>query len=715
MRLAQTEVYEVATFYHHFDVVKEGDAAPPALTVRVCDGLSCEMAGAQDLLARLPALLGTRRARDRGAVHRPLRAGAGRGRRPEPGAQRHRRRGRRRGRGRSRRTHEPEGFIDLAAYKAAGRLRAAAASASPASATSTTSSRRWRTRACAASAARAFRPAASGASCAAKPAPRLMAVNIDEGEPGTFKDRVYLERDPHRFLEGMLIAAWAVGIAKIYVYLRDEYHGCRALLEAELAKLRAAPPYPGMPEIDPAPRRRRLHLRRRVGDDRIDRRQARHAAAAPAVRRAGRPVRPADARAQLRDAVLGARASSRRAASGSPRTAATAARACARSRSRAASASPGVKLAPAGITIQRADRRVLRRHAGRAHASTPTCRAAPRAASCRRRWPTSRSTSTRCSRTAASSARPRSSCCRTTTRAVDAARNLMRFFEHESCGQCTPCRVGTAKASALIEQPTWDLPLLADLSQVMRDASICGLGQAAPNPIDCVVKYFPHELEITHERHHAQRDRAQLDAPIVSFELERPRGRRRRAERDAHRDRRRAKASRSRTFATRPASTRSATAAPAWSRSTASACWRRRAAARRRRAWKSRPTASARVKSQKMVLELLLSDMPEARVHAPQRGRPVGARSSASASRASRRAQPVARRPVAPGHRRQPRRLHPVHALRARLPRRAGQRRHRPGLPRRRTRRSCSTWTTRWARPPASPAASACRPARPAR
>ena len=81
-------------------------------------------------------------------------------------------------------------------------------------------------------------------------APRLMAVNIDEGEPGTFKDRVYLERDPHRFLEGMLIAAWAVGIARIYIYLRDEYHGCRAMLEAELARLRAASAVPGLPEID---------------------------------------------------------------------------------------------------------------------------------------------------------------------------------------------------------------------------------------------------------------------------------------------------------------------------------------------------------------------------------------------------------------------------------------------------------------------------------
>ncbi len=137
-------------------------------------------------------------------------------------------------------------------------------------------------------------------------APRLMAVNIDEGEPGTFKDRTYLERDPHRFLEGVLVAAQVVGIEAVYIYLRDEYHGCRALLQAETC------PAAGRPAVRPAadraaPRRRCLHLRRRVGDDRKHRRQARRAAHAPALHRAGGPVRPADAGAQLRDAVLGAR------------------------------------------------------------------------------------------------------------------------------------------------------------------------------------------------------------------------------------------------------------------------------------------------------------------------------------------------------------------------------------------------------------------------
>ena len=247
MRLAQTEVFEVASFYHHFDIVKEGGTAPPALTVRVCDGLSCEMAGAAELLQRLPALLG----KDVRVIAAPC---IGRceqapaavvGQTPVPNA-----------------SCEavvakvkanvtrplPEGHIDYAAYQAAGGyalLKACDSGVRDVEAVIKTledsglrglggagfpAGRKWRI-------------------VRAEAAPRLMAVNIDEGEPGTFKDRVLLEHDPHRFLEGMLIAAWAVGIARIYIYLRDEYHGCRALLETELEKLKAHPPIAAMPEI----------------------------------------------------------------------------------------------------------------------------------------------------------------------------------------------------------------------------------------------------------------------------------------------------------------------------------------------------------------------------------------------------------------------------------------------------------------------------------
>ncbi|HSH90348.1 MAG TPA: NAD(P)H-dependent oxidoreductase subunit E, partial [Ramlibacter sp.] len=248
MDLAQAEVYEVASFYHHFDIVKEGEDVPAPLTVRVCDGLSCEMAGAQDLLERLPAILG----RDVRVLHAPC---VGRceqapvavvGQNPVPHANDAKvvelvRAGAVK--------HEPEGYVDYAVYQAAGGyetlkqcingqrdvesviatmeasgLRGLGGAGFPAG-------RKWRI-------------------VRAEPAPRLMAVNIDEGEPGTFKDRVYLERDPHRFLEGMLIAAWAVGIDAIYVYLRDEYHGCRTLLENELARLKADPPIPNLPHIE---------------------------------------------------------------------------------------------------------------------------------------------------------------------------------------------------------------------------------------------------------------------------------------------------------------------------------------------------------------------------------------------------------------------------------------------------------------------------------
>ena len=258
--MAQTEVFEVASFYHHFDIVKEGEAVPPAITVRVCDGLSCEMAGAGDLLAKLPALLGPSvRVMAAPCIGRCEQAPAAVvGQNPVLHASADEIAARVAA---NATRHQPEPCIDYDAYRAAGGyalleaccsgqrdaesviaelehsgLRGLGGAGFPAG-------RKWRI-------------------VRAEPAPRLLAVNIDEGEPGTFKDRTLLERDPHRFIEGLLIAAWAVGIERAYVYLRDEYHGCRALLETELAKLRANPPVDGLPEIVLRRRRRRLHLRR---------------------------------------------------------------------------------------------------------------------------------------------------------------------------------------------------------------------------------------------------------------------------------------------------------------------------------------------------------------------------------------------------------------------------------------------------------------------
>ena len=340
MTLAMTEVYEVATFYHHFDVVKEGETPPPALTVRVCETLSCRLAGSEALHAALERACGAGRARHRRAVHRPLRACAGRRRRPQSGRPRHRRR-RAWTRWRGRRTEPGRPAVHRLRGLSRGRRlpRARLAACAARRPLEDVHRRRWRTPACAAWAAPGFPAGRKWRIVRAEPAPRLMAVNIDEGEPGTFKDRHYLERDPHRFLEGMLIAAWAVGIDDVYVYLRDEYAACRAILDARDrgARGRSAVPAAAHP---PAPRRRRLHLRRRVGDDRVDRRQARHAAAAPAVRRAGRALRAARRSSTTWRRSTGCATSSRRARRGSPGTAATAARACARSRCRAASRSP---------------------------------------------------------------------------------------------------------------------------------------------------------------------------------------------------------------------------------------------------------------------------------------------------------------------------------------------------------------------------------------
>jgi NADH:ubiquinone oxidoreductase subunit F (NADH-binding)/NADH:ubiquinone oxidoreductase subunit E len=490
MRLAQTEVYEVATFYHHFDVVKEGEAAPAPLTVRVCDGLACEMAGAQDLLAKLPGLLG----REIRVIAAPC---IGRceqapavvvGQNPVPnasceavmatvaaGAVK----------------HVPEGFVDFAAYQAAGGysllqqcvsgqqdveavlktmedsgLRGLGGAGFP-------SGRKWRI-------------------VRAEQGPRLMAVNIDEGEPGTFKDRVYLERDPHRFLEGMLIAAWAVGIEKIYVYLRDEYHGCRGMLEAELDKLRASPLMLGMLEVE---------LRRGAGAyicgeesamiESIEGKRGMPRLRPPYVAQVGLFGRPTlehnfETLYWVRDILeKGGEWFASHGRNG-------------RKGLRSFSVSgrvkePGVKLAPAGITIQE----LIDEYCGGMldgqtfYAYLPGGASGGILPASMNNIPLDFDTLQPYGCFIGSAAVMILSDQDTAT---DAARNMMRFFHHESCGQCTPCRVGTAKAAHLMEQPKWDLPLLADLSLVMRDASICGLGQAAPNPMDCVVKYFAHEL-----------------------------------------------------------------------------------------------------------------------------------------------------------------------------------------------------------------------------
>jgi NADH:ubiquinone oxidoreductase subunit F (NADH-binding)/NADH:ubiquinone oxidoreductase subunit E len=503
MKMAMAEVYEVATFYHHFDVVKDGDA-PPAITVRVCDSIACEMAGANELLAALPGVLGP----GVRVIHAPC---VGRcetapvavvGQNPVPhatpqavaalvhaNAVAHPRR--------DGPTPPPHldvvtpGHVGYAAYRQRGGYELARACSGG-----------ERTRADVVAAmdesglrglgGAGFPAGRKWKSVAAGPAPRLLAINIDEGEPGTFKDRYYLERDPHRFLEGALIAAWAVDIAEIYVYLRDEYHGCREILAAEIAALRADPPCQ-LPLI---------HLRRGAGAyicgeesamiESIEGKRGEPRLRPPYVAQVGLFGRPTlehnmETLHWVRDIIekgpgwFGGHGRHGRTGLRSFSVSGRVNR-------------PGVHLAPAGITA----RELIDEYCGGMLAGHEFYGYLPGGASggilpaAMADIPLDFDTLNEYGCFIGSAAIVILSDHDTATRA---ARNLMRFFSAESCGQCTPCRVGTAKALAIMERSTWDQPLLKELSQAMIDASICGLGQAAPNPALSVMKYFAQELE----------------------------------------------------------------------------------------------------------------------------------------------------------------------------------------------------------------------------
>ena len=490
MRLAPAEVYEAATFYHHFDVVKEDGSPPPRLTVRVCDSLSCELAGANKLLSELERALGPAirviRApcvgrceqapvavvgqnpvakADVGAVKRA--AAAKRTKCAVPkyiGYAEYRRQG---------------GYKLLAECLAGKRdaeqimktmedsgLRGLGGAGFPAG-------RKWRI-------------------VRGEPAPRLLAVNIDEGEPGTFKDRHYLERDPHRFLEGAIIAAWTVQIAEVYIYLRDEYAGCREILQRELKALQADPPC-ALPPI---------HLRRGAGAyicgeesamiESIEGKRGMPRLRPPYVAQVGlfgyptlehnmetlfwvREILEKGAAwfaSHGRHGRKGLRAFS---VSGRVRK-------------------PGVHLAPAGITAKE----LIDEYCGGMlpghtfYAYLPGGASGGILPATMGDIPLDFDTLNEHGCFIGSAAIIILS---EQDRAAAAARNVLRFFADESCGQCTPCRVGTAKALKLMQAERWDKGLLEELSGAMADASICGLGQAAPNPIRCVMKYFPKEIE----------------------------------------------------------------------------------------------------------------------------------------------------------------------------------------------------------------------------
>jgi NADH:ubiquinone oxidoreductase subunit F (NADH-binding) len=490
MQLAMTEVYEVATFYHHFDVIKEGEKAPPALTVRVCDSLSCELSGSNELIKGLKQSLGDQvRVIPAPCVGRceqapvavvgqnPVAQATVEKVKPLVAANKDKCAV---GKYVSYAEYRKNGGYDIAIECLNGTrdaesliktmensgLRGLGGAGFP-------SGRKWRI-------------------VRGEKGPRVMAINIDEGEPGTFKDRHYLERDPHRFLEGMIIAAWTVQISEVYIYLRDEYAGVRAILEKEIKALQANPPCPLPP----------IFLRRGAGAyicgeesamiESIEGKRGMPRLRPPYVAQVGLFGYPTlehnmETLYWVRDILeKGADWFAGHGRNG-------------RKGLRSFSVSgrvkkPGVHLAPAGITVKE----LIAEYCGGMLPGHQFYGYLPGGASggilpaSMGDIPLDFDTLNQYGCFIGSAAVIIFS---DKDKARGAARNVMKFFSEESCGQCTPCRVGTAKALQLMESPKWNRGLLEELSGAMADASICGLGQAAPNPIRTVMKYFPKEVE----------------------------------------------------------------------------------------------------------------------------------------------------------------------------------------------------------------------------
>ncbi|MBI5260772.1 MAG: NAD(P)H-dependent oxidoreductase subunit E [Bradyrhizobium sp.] len=486
MKLSFAEVFETATFYAHFDVVKEGEPNIAPLTIRVCDSLTCAMLGGEKLLEQLQSKAGPsiRVVRapcvgrcdtapaaevghnfvDRATVENVLAtAKAG-----------------------ETHAHLPnyigyDSYVAAGGYRVLNRLRSGElpreellkalddAGLRGLGGAGFPAGRKWR-------------------AVLGEPGPRLMAVNGDEGEPGTFKDRYYLETDPHRFIEGTLIGAQVVEASDVYIYMRDEYPVSREILEREIAKL---------PEGGP-----RLHLRRGAGAyicgeessllESLEGKRGlpRHKPPYPfQVGLFGLPtlINNVETLWWVRDIVEkgadwwnshgrndrhGLRSFS---VSGRVKN-------------------PGMKLAPAGITV----RELIDEYCGGMadehtfHAYLPGGASGGILPASMGDIPLDFGTLEKYGCFIGSAAIVILS---HKDSVREAALNLMRFFEDESCGQCTPCRVGTQKAVLLMQRPVWNRALLEELSQAMRDASICGLGQAASNPLTSVIKYFPDEFK----------------------------------------------------------------------------------------------------------------------------------------------------------------------------------------------------------------------------
>ncbi len=490
MKMAPTEVYEVATFYHHFDVVKDDATPPAAITVRVCDSVSCELNGANELITQLKNALGDSvrvqpvpcigrcaeapaavvgfNTVDKATVETVTQAVESGKLVPD----------------------NPQAHIGFEQYKLQGGYETALSvhAGKPAKADIIQLMKDGGLRGLGGA---GFPAGLKWEIVSNQPGPRYMAVNIDEGEPGTFKDRYYIEKDPHRFFEGMLIAASVVDIDNIWIYTRDEYALGRQILEQELVNLIANAPYE-LPQIE---------LRRGAGAyicgeesamiESIEGKRGLPRHRPPFVAQVGLFGRPTlehnfETLYWVRDFIekghewftgegrhdrVGLRSFS---VSGRVKK-------------------PGVHFAPAGITMEE----LIEEYCGGMldghtfYAYFPGGASGGILPATMGNIPLDFDTLQEYGCFIGSAAIVVLS---NEDSAKQAALTSMRFFEHESCGQCTPCRVGTGKAAELMSKDKWDIEQLEDLATVMEDASICGLGQAAPNPLRSVIKHFAHEL-----------------------------------------------------------------------------------------------------------------------------------------------------------------------------------------------------------------------------
>ena len=489
MGISQTEVYEVATFYHHFDVVDTDSDKPPSLTVRICDSVTCEMNGANELaktlddyykgtvrIQKVPCIGRCQSAPAAVVKFNPIDNATFKEIKKNVDAK----------------AFHPEipEYIDLDKYISDGgyqiyesiidekishesavevleasELKGLGGAGFPAG-------RKWRI-------------------LREQEAPRLLAINIDEGEPGTFKDRFYLESDPHRFFEGMLIASRVVGIDKIYIYLRDEYPAVKNIMEVEIDKIKNH--FTDIPEIE---------MRRGAGAyicgeesamiESIEGKRGMPRLRPPFVAQVGLFGRPTlehnmETLFWIRDILdKGSDWFANQGTNG-------------RKGFRSFSVSgrikkPGVHLAPAGITVQK----LIDDYAGGMLDGHEFYGYFPGGASggilpaSMNDIPLDFGTLEEYGCFIGSAAVVILS---DKDKARNAAKTTIDFFKHESCGKCTPCRAGTSKASELMKEKKWNISLLEDLSQTMSDASICGLGQAASNPVKSVLKYFSNEVK----------------------------------------------------------------------------------------------------------------------------------------------------------------------------------------------------------------------------